>query len=247
MTWGRNLAALVNLNQPLPTGGGGNALGARPYTDFGSFIEWRQQIGESSYKGIDLTIERRFSKGYGFGLAYTYGDSQGQHQRAPDDPRLEQLPPGRAQPGRLGGAQRLRRASSLRGELRGRAALRQGQEVGDGRGGSGHPRQLDRERHLHGAHGAAVHRQPEQQQRRHAHDRPAQPGRRPRGPEDARAVVQPGRIRGGAERHLRQRGPQHPAKARAGPHSTSRSRARSTSEAGRPRCCAGTCSTPSTA
>ena len=75
MTWGRNLAALVNLNQPLATGAGGNALGARPYTDFGSFIEWRQQIGKSSYKGIDLTIERRFSKGYSFGLAYTYGDS----------------------------------------------------------------------------------------------------------------------------------------------------------------------------
>ena len=213
MTWGRNLAALVNLNQPLPVGGGGNALGARPYTDFGSFIEWRQQIGESSYKGIDLTIERRFAKGYGFGLAYTYGDSRGQHQRAPHDPRLEQLPPGRAQPGRLGGAERLRRASSLRGELRGRAALRQGQEVGHGRGGSGHSRQLDRERHLHGALGAAVHRQPEQQQRRDAHDGPAQPGRGPRGPEDAGAVVQPGRIRSGAERHLRERGAQHPPRS----------------------------------
>jgi hypothetical protein len=75
-TWGRNLAALVNLNQPLPLAGGQNALGPRPYPTFGSFIEWRQQIGESSYKGIDFSIDRRFNKGYGFGVAYTLSESR---------------------------------------------------------------------------------------------------------------------------------------------------------------------------
>jgi Carboxypeptidase regulatory-like domain/TonB-dependent Receptor Plug Domain len=76
MTWGRNLATLINLNQPVPTAAGNNALGPRPYPAFGSFIEWRQQNGESSYKGIDVTIERRFSRGFGFGLAYTLGNSR---------------------------------------------------------------------------------------------------------------------------------------------------------------------------
>ena len=75
-TWGRNLASLVNLNQPLPTGAGGNALGARPYPAFGGFIEWRQQSGTSSYKGVDVSLERRFKKGYGFGVAYTLSESR---------------------------------------------------------------------------------------------------------------------------------------------------------------------------
>ncbi len=75
-TWGRNLASLVNLNQPLPTGAGGNALGARPYPAFGGFIEWRQQSGTSSYKGVDISLERRFKKGYGFGVAYTLSESR---------------------------------------------------------------------------------------------------------------------------------------------------------------------------
>ena len=68
-TKGRNLATLVNLNQPL-----GGRRAPVPYPDFG-FIEWREQNGTSSYKGIDLGLERRFSKGYGFGIAYTLADS----------------------------------------------------------------------------------------------------------------------------------------------------------------------------
>ena len=75
-SWGRNLATLINLNQPLPTAAGNNALGPRPYPTFGSFIEWRQQNGESNYKGMDLTIERRFNKGFGFGIAYTLSESR---------------------------------------------------------------------------------------------------------------------------------------------------------------------------
>lgn len=75
-TKGSNLASLVNLNQPLPSAPGAeDARGALPYPNFG-FIEWRAQDGRSEYKGIDLGLERRFADGYGFGIAYTLGDSK---------------------------------------------------------------------------------------------------------------------------------------------------------------------------
>ena len=75
-TRGSDLASLVNLNQPLPSAAGANdAKGALPYPNFG-FIEWRAQNGKSEYKGIDTGIEKRFSKGYAFGVAYTLGDSK---------------------------------------------------------------------------------------------------------------------------------------------------------------------------
>ena len=74
-TKGANLATLVNLNQPLPNAAGNNALGALPYPNFG-FVEWRAQNGTSEYKGVDLGIEKRFSRGYAFGLSYTVGDSK---------------------------------------------------------------------------------------------------------------------------------------------------------------------------
>jgi hypothetical protein len=74
-TRGSNLATLVNLNQPLPTAAGNNALGALPYPQFG-FIEWRADNGKSEYKGVDLGLERRFQHGLAFGLAYTLGKSQ---------------------------------------------------------------------------------------------------------------------------------------------------------------------------
>jgi hypothetical protein len=69
-TWGRNLASLVNLNQPI----GGN--GAIPFPNFGGFIEWREHNGSSSYKGLDLSFQRRFSRGFGFGLAYTLSEAR---------------------------------------------------------------------------------------------------------------------------------------------------------------------------
>jgi hypothetical protein len=72
---GSNLATLVNLNQPLPNAAGNNALGALPYPNFG-FIEWRSDIGESTYNGVDVGLERRMTKGYAFGIAYTFGKSQ---------------------------------------------------------------------------------------------------------------------------------------------------------------------------
>jgi hypothetical protein len=72
---GSNLATLVNLNQPLPDAAGNDALGALPYPNFG-FIEWRADNGKSEYKGMDLGLEKRFARGYAFGLAYTLGKSQ---------------------------------------------------------------------------------------------------------------------------------------------------------------------------
>jgi hypothetical protein len=75
-TRGTNLASLVNLNQPLPSAPDANdARGALPYPNFG-FIEWRAQNGKSEYKGIDAGLEKRFGQGYGFGIAYTLGDSK---------------------------------------------------------------------------------------------------------------------------------------------------------------------------
>ena len=73
-TKGTNLATLVNLNQPLANAAGNNALGVAPYPNFG-FIEWRSQNGSSEYKGVDLGLEKRFARGYAFGLSYTLGDS----------------------------------------------------------------------------------------------------------------------------------------------------------------------------
>jgi outer membrane receptor protein involved in Fe transport len=74
-TRGSNLATLVNLNQPLPTAAGNNALGVLPYPNFG-FVEWRAQNGKSEYKGVDLGLEKRFARGYAFGVSYTLGDSK---------------------------------------------------------------------------------------------------------------------------------------------------------------------------
>ena len=57
----------MNLNQPLPVGACNNAL---PYPNFG-FIECAQN-GKSTCKGVD----KRFDKGYAFGVAYTIGESK---------------------------------------------------------------------------------------------------------------------------------------------------------------------------
>ena len=73
---GPNLASLVNLNQPMPSAPGAHdARGAVPYPNFG-FIEWRAQNGKSTYKGVDIGLEKRFAHGYAFGVSYTLGDSQ---------------------------------------------------------------------------------------------------------------------------------------------------------------------------
>jgi hypothetical protein len=67
-TEGRNLANLINLNQPL----GGS--GPRPFPTVGPQIQWREAKASSHYKGMDLSFEKRFSSGYSFGLAYTLSE-----------------------------------------------------------------------------------------------------------------------------------------------------------------------------
>ncbi len=74
-TKGSNLGRLVNLNQPLPRPDNSGVTNVLPFPNFG-FIEWRSQDGRSRYYGVDLGIEKRFSDGYGFGVAYTLGDSK---------------------------------------------------------------------------------------------------------------------------------------------------------------------------
>jgi hypothetical protein len=73
-TEGRHLANLINLNQPLPNAAGNNALGPRPFPNAGPQIQWREQKASSHYKGMDLAVEKRFSRGYSFGLAYTLSE-----------------------------------------------------------------------------------------------------------------------------------------------------------------------------
>jgi len=75
-TKGTDLATLVNLNQPLPSAPGANdALGPLPYPNFG-FVEWRSNNGKSEYKGIDFGLQKRYSRGNSFGVAYTLSDSK---------------------------------------------------------------------------------------------------------------------------------------------------------------------------
>ncbi len=75
-TKGTNLATLVNLNQAQPSAAGANDVkGAVPYPNFG-FIEWRAQNGKSEYKGGDFGVQKRFARGYAFGVSYTLGDSK---------------------------------------------------------------------------------------------------------------------------------------------------------------------------
>lgn len=71
----KNLAVLRNLNQPLP--GTLDANGPLPYPAFGN-IQWREMTAEGNYKGMDLSFEKRFAKGYSYRASYTLGESRDQ-------------------------------------------------------------------------------------------------------------------------------------------------------------------------
>lgn len=71
----RHLAVLRNLNQPLP--GTLDANGPLPYRSFGN-IQWREMTGEGSYKGVDLSFEKRFKDGYSYRASYTVGNARDQ-------------------------------------------------------------------------------------------------------------------------------------------------------------------------
>jgi hypothetical protein len=66
---GRNITLLRNLNQPA------NGNGVRPYPDFGA-IQYRDHAGTSRYRGVDLSLEKRFSRGHSYRVSYTIGDQR---------------------------------------------------------------------------------------------------------------------------------------------------------------------------
>lgn len=71
----KHLAVLRNLNQPLA--GTRDANGAVPYPNFGN-IQAREMNGEGNYKGVDLSLEKRFGDGYGYRASYTIGEARDQ-------------------------------------------------------------------------------------------------------------------------------------------------------------------------
>jgi hypothetical protein len=77
-TKGTHLSILRNLNQQLfnPNGTG---TGIIPYPRFGP-IEYRDNVGNSTYHGGELTVEKRFSRGFSVHGAYTYSKSIDQAQ-----------------------------------------------------------------------------------------------------------------------------------------------------------------------
>jgi hypothetical protein len=164
---GTNLASLVNLNQNLP--GTLDANGPLPYPNFG-FIEWRAQNGKSDYKGLDVGLEKRFSNSHGFGVSYTLGNSK--------DNTSEHL----TTQGSNSFPQNSRDFSAWYGpsdyDVRHRLAVNFVAELA---AREEHGRQgLDALGDLRVAVGPSLHGESERQQRRHQHDRPAEPDRRPR-------------------------------------------------------------------
>ena len=72
---GVNIWTLRNLNQPDPV------TKLLPYPTFGT-IEFADQDGSSKYHGLELALERRFARSYGFRVSYTLSkatDNSGEH------------------------------------------------------------------------------------------------------------------------------------------------------------------------
>jgi hypothetical protein len=69
----RNLAVLRNINQNLP--GTRDANGPVPYTAFGN-VQWREMTGRATYRGTDMSFEKRMSDGYSYRVSYTLGDAK---------------------------------------------------------------------------------------------------------------------------------------------------------------------------
>ena len=75
---GTHILTLSDLNQFVNNGKqvllGSNGQPTLPYPGFG-LLEYSQNDGNSSYNGLDLTVERRFTAGLSFRLAYTWSKS----------------------------------------------------------------------------------------------------------------------------------------------------------------------------
>ena len=72
-TKGTHLSVLRNLNQQL-FNPDGTPTGILPYPDLGP-IEYRDNMGNSSYHGMEVTVEKRFSHGLSFRGAWTWSKS----------------------------------------------------------------------------------------------------------------------------------------------------------------------------
>ncbi len=68
-----HLNVLSDLNQPVLTNGEPSNV-PKPFPDFG-YIEFQGANGFGSYHGLEAGLERRFSKGFGIHLAYTFSRS----------------------------------------------------------------------------------------------------------------------------------------------------------------------------
>jgi hypothetical protein len=75
---GLNLPEVFDINQPtvgaLLSHPGVNVNALRPYAGFAS-IDEEENVGQSKYKGLQIGWNRSFSKGFSFGLSYTYSKS----------------------------------------------------------------------------------------------------------------------------------------------------------------------------
>jgi len=74
-TKGTHLSVLRNLNQQRfnPDGSPGGLATVR-FPSLGA-IEYRENMGNSIYNGVDLTLEKRYVRGLAFGLGYTFSKS----------------------------------------------------------------------------------------------------------------------------------------------------------------------------
>lgn len=74
---GYDLLQFEEMNQPFYVAGQTTAANKdlfRPYRGFSSVLR-STNWGHSDYKGIEMSLQRRFSRGLGFGLAYTLSES----------------------------------------------------------------------------------------------------------------------------------------------------------------------------
>ncbi len=75
---GYGLLQFEEMNQPIYVAGQTTAANKdlyRPYTGFSSVLR-STNWGHSDYKGVEMSLQRRFTKGLGFGLAYTISSSR---------------------------------------------------------------------------------------------------------------------------------------------------------------------------
>jgi hypothetical protein len=69
-TEGRNISRFFDLNTPLLPGSGR----PKPYPNFG-VLQWRNDDTSSNYRGLEVAVERRMSKGYSYRVSYTLSRS----------------------------------------------------------------------------------------------------------------------------------------------------------------------------